>query len=97
MLGAEMMVTEVLAEIEHDRTFYNRSARFVTIDGGEPLTQCEFVFELHRRCKERFLHTAIETPCAVRWKQLEEASAFGLNLLRHQAPEPRAAQRAHRD
>ena len=80
MLGAEMTVVEVLAEIEQDRAFYNRSGGGVTIGGGEPLAQFEFVFELLRRCKEKFLHTAIETCGHVPWKHLEKASAY-LDLI----------------
>jgi len=90
MLGAEMTVAEVLAEIEQDRAFYNRSGGGVTIGGGEPLAQFNFVLELLRRCKEKFLHTAIETCGHVPWEHLEKASAY-LDLIyydiKHRNPE----------
>jgi pyruvate formate lyase activating enzyme len=80
MLGRRMTIAEVLAEIEQDRCFYNRSGGGVTIGGGEPLAQSEFVLELLKRCQARFLYTAVETCGHVPWRHLKEASEY-LNLL----------------
>ena len=80
MLGSRMAITEVIAEVEQDRSFYNRSGGGVTIGGGEPLAQFEFVLELLKRCQARFLHTAIETCGHVPWKYLKEVSEY-LNLM----------------
>ena len=80
MLGKRMTVEEVLAEVEQDRSFYNRSGGGVTIGGGEPLAQFEFVLELLKRCKERFLHTTIETCGHVPWERLEKTSEY-LDLM----------------
>jgi pyruvate formate lyase activating enzyme len=80
MLGQEMTVAEVLAEVEQDRSFYDRSGGGVTIGGGEPLAQFEFVLELLKRCQARFLHTAIETCGHVAWRYLKEASEY-LDLM----------------
>ena len=46
LVGREMGVDEVLAEVEKDRAFYRRSGGGVTIGGGEPLVQFEFTTEL---------------------------------------------------
>jgi len=59
--GKRMTVEEVLAEVEKDWLFYNRSGGGVTVGGGEPLMQFEFVLAFVKRCKERFFHTALET------------------------------------
>jgi len=80
MLGKKMTAAEVLNEVEQDRAFYNRSGGGVTIGGGEPLAQFEFVSELLRRCREKFLHTAIETCGHVPWEHLEKVSAY-LDLI----------------
>ena len=61
LVGRGMSIGEVLAEIEKDRPFYRRSGGGVTIGGGEPLMQAEFVTELLKACQERYLNTAIET------------------------------------
>ena len=36
----------------------------ITISGGEPLLQSEFLIELLKLCKENGLHTAIDTSCS---------------------------------
>lgn len=61
MSGKEMEVHEVLDIIERDRMFFDMTGGGVTISGGEPLLQIGFVRELTRECKERRIHTAIET------------------------------------
>jgi len=76
LVGREMSVAEVLAEIEKDRPFYRRSGGGVTIGGGEPLAQYAFTLELLEAAQEEYLHTAIETCGHAEWKQLEK-------ILRH--------------
>jgi pyruvate formate lyase activating enzyme len=61
LIGREMTVDEVLSEVEKDRPFYRRSGGGVTIGGGEPLMQAEFVAQVLEACQKRHLHTAIET------------------------------------
>jgi len=61
MSGEEMEVSEVLDVIERDHLFYEMTGGGVTLSGGEPLLQIGFVRELSRECRERGIHTAIET------------------------------------
>jgi len=61
MSGKEVEVREVLEVIERDRMFYDMTGGGVTLSGGEPLLQTGFVRELTRECRERGIHTAIET------------------------------------
>lgn len=58
MLGKKMTVEEVVVELEKDRAAYRKSGGGVTIGGGEPLAQFDFLLALLKRCKERYLHTA---------------------------------------
>jgi pyruvate formate lyase activating enzyme len=61
LIGREMTLAEVLLEVEKDRPFYRRSGGGVTVGGGEPLMQAEFVTRLLEACQARHLHTAVET------------------------------------
>ncbi|HEY76743.1 MAG TPA: glycyl-radical enzyme activating protein [Thermoflexia bacterium] len=61
MAGQEMSVEAVMAEIERDVTFYDTSGGGVTFSGGEPLTQPDFLLALLRACRERGIHTAVDT------------------------------------
>ena len=70
--GKEMGVDEVMDEILQDETYYRHSEGGVTFSGGEPVVQREFLLGLLRRCKEKGIHTAIETAANYRWSWLEE-------------------------
>ncbi len=61
LLGRAMTPEQVLAELERDRMFYDESGGGVTFSGGEPLAQPEFLLELLRGCRERGMHTAVDT------------------------------------
>jgi pyruvate formate lyase activating enzyme len=70
-------VEEVIKEVIRDRAFYWMSHGGVTVGGGEPLFQPEFVAELLRRLHEQEnIHTAIETSGYGEWRSLE-------NLLKY--------------
>jgi pyruvate formate lyase activating enzyme len=59
--GRVMTVPEILAEIERDTVFFDESAGGVTFSGGEPLSQPAALEALLLACRERRIHTAIET------------------------------------
>lgn len=60
--GRDVTVAEVLAEVEKDRVYYNRSGGGgVTLSGGECLCQPEFSRAILKACRERGISTAIET------------------------------------
>jgi pyruvate formate lyase activating enzyme len=56
-----MQVSEVMVEIEKDRPFFVRSKGGVTFSGGECTVQSEFLLALLKECKNRSIHTAIES------------------------------------
>jgi len=61
MAGREMTVNQVLDEIEKDTAFHDESFGGVTFSGGEPLAQPDFLFALLKACKDRQIHTALDT------------------------------------
>ncbi len=67
IIGRYLTVSEVLAEVERDRKFYEHSGGGVTFSGGEPTAQPVFLEEVCRQAQARYLHTAIETCGYVRW------------------------------
>jgi pyruvate formate lyase activating enzyme len=60
-IGIRREVSELLAEVELDRIWYEASGGGVTLSGGEPCSQPEFARELLAGCKQRGLHTALDT------------------------------------
>jgi len=55
----EMSAGEVMQEIRKVKSFLRKGG--VTVSGGEPLLQPDFVAELFQMCKEEGLHTAVDT------------------------------------
>ncbi|MGA2497726.1 MAG: glycyl-radical enzyme activating protein [Tepidisphaeraceae bacterium] len=60
-LGRETSVELLLAEVIRDEVFWDESGGGVTISGGEPLVQSEFVLELLMALHRRGIHTAVDT------------------------------------
>ena len=61
LIGREMSVEAVMAEIMKDLAFYEESGGGVTFGGGEPLFQPAFLTALLKACQEEELHTAVDT------------------------------------
>ena len=59
--GREITVDELINDIQHYQSYLQFSGGGVTISGGEPLLQPEFVREIFRRCQELGIHTALDT------------------------------------
>ncbi len=54
-------VNNVLADILKYKDFFNFSGGGVTVSGGEPLLQAEFVLELFKKLKQNNIHTVVDT------------------------------------
>ncbi|MDJ0874258.1 MAG: pyruvate formate-lyase-activating protein [Desulfobacterales bacterium] len=59
--GNQVTVGDVMAEIEKYADFLIGADGGVTISGGEPLVQPKFLAAILSRCKQRGLHTAVDT------------------------------------
>jgi len=75
-VGKYMSVDEVVEEVGKDALFYLNSGGGVTFSGGEPLTQWEFVKEACQRCKEKGIHTALDTTGCVGWDIMEQVLEY---------------------
>ena len=58
--GKEMTAEEILREVERDSAFYGETGG-MTVSGGEPTAQPEFLLSLLHRAKEEKISTALET------------------------------------
>ncbi len=57
--GTEMTIEEILQLYERNRSFYQKGG--LTLTGGEPLMQIQFVTELFRAAKAKGIHTCLDT------------------------------------
>lgn len=60
-IGKEMSPEEIAEAVSRDRVFYDGSGGGVTISGGEPTMQPQFLLATLRAIKGYGIHTAIET------------------------------------
>ncbi len=59
--GKAVTSASVLADYENYRRYYQLSGGGLTVSGGEPLLQAEFVAGLFRACREKGIHTVLDT------------------------------------
>jgi pyruvate formate lyase activating enzyme len=61
IVGRDMSVEEVVAEVDRDRIFYEQSGGGVTLSGGDPFVQADFAAALLDACRSHGLRTALDT------------------------------------
>ena len=59
--GKKMTASEIPESVKKDKMYYNMSGGGVTISGGEPLLQPNFLKAILDRLKKEGIHTAVET------------------------------------
>ena len=57
--GETMSAEEIIRQFERNREFYKNGG--ITVTGGEPLLQIDFMLSLFRLAKEKKIHTCIDT------------------------------------
>ena len=71
VMGEVMTADMVLEEVMRDEGIYRSSGGGVTMTGGEPLAQPEFLLELLTAAKERGLHTVMESSMFAEWDKIQ--------------------------
>lgn len=61
LCGSLMTVDQILEEVCRDLMYYDTSGGGLTVSGGEPLLQIEFLKLLLEKAREKGIHTCIET------------------------------------
>jgi len=72
IMGKELTVDEVMAEVRKDRNFYDNSDGGMTVSGGDPIAQPGFTIELLKAAKAEGIHTCIETSAWTSWEVFEQ-------------------------
>lgn len=73
MCGEWMDVDQAMNVIRRDAPYYRASGGGVTLSGGEPLAQIDFVEAVLAACRREGIHTAVETCGCVPWSSFERA------------------------
>ncbi|TFH30236.1 MAG: glycyl-radical enzyme activating protein [Promethearchaeota archaeon] len=69
-IGKQLSVEKIIQEIEQDIIFFDESQGGVTISGGEPLHQPEFLLELVQNIKKLDLNIALDTTGFSSWENI---------------------------
>lgn len=73
--GIKMSVSQVFDEIAEDSDFY-RNGGGVTISGGEPLLQADFVAALAKKCREHGIGVYIDTAVSCSFSEIEKVLPY---------------------
>lgn len=65
-LGTEYAIDDIIKKILKAKTYIDASNGGVTISGGEPLLQADFIIELFKELKKFNIHTAIDTAGSIK-------------------------------
>jgi len=76
LIGREMTIEDLMEKIFRDIAFYDESGGGVTFSGGEPLAQFEYLEEALRACREKSIHTAVDTTGYASPEILQRVAAF---------------------
>lgn len=74
--GTEETVDNLIQIILKDKDYFTRSGGGVTLSGGEPLMQSEFVIELLKECQKHNIHTCVETTLFSQYSVIEQVSQY---------------------
>ena len=75
-MGEEKTVEDVIKVVEKDKIFYETSGGGMTVSGGEPFYQFDFLINLLKASKERGISTAVETCGFVKPELLEKSTPY---------------------
>ncbi|MBQ6815827.1 MAG: pyruvate formate lyase-activating protein [Clostridia bacterium] len=77
-IGQKISAAQILEEYQKNRSFYKNGG--ITVTGGEPLLQVDFLIELFSLAKEQGIHTCIDTSGAT-YNPANKAYCQKLNTL----------------
>jgi len=61
MWGEYWNLNDLFHEIQKDKVYYTQSKGGITVSGGEPTIQSDFILKFLKMCKENNIHTALDT------------------------------------
>jgi pyruvate formate lyase activating enzyme len=71
VIGPDVRLSTLMDEIEKDSVFYGQSGGGLTVSGGEPMMQIDFLESLLKACREKSIATAVDTSGYAPWAGFE--------------------------
>lgn len=79
--GKTITIGDAMEIIRKDRIFYKKSGGGVTISGGEPLMQADFVTELLKECRRQGIHTCLESAFSTDYETIGKVIAHAEMII----------------
>lgn len=76
LIGENMTINQIMDEVKKDMIFYESTSGGVTLSGGEPLSQKDFIVDLLIQLKDLGIHTAVETTGIGSWELIDRVSDY---------------------
>ena len=76
LYGKEITLDEAYDILMEDKSFYETSGGGVTVSGGEPMMQADFVAALFKKLCENGVHTALDTCGYVKYSEYEKVIPY---------------------
>jgi pyruvate formate lyase activating enzyme len=76
LTAKKMSIGEVVSIIMKDERYYRRTNGGVTVSGGEPMLQDDFVGGILKECRSMGLHTTLDTSGFAAWEKFEKIRRF---------------------
>ncbi|ETR73583.1 MAG: Glycyl-radical enzyme activating protein family [Candidatus Magnetoglobus multicellularis str. Araruama] len=80
-VGNNRDISDIIAEVEKDRPFFQTSNGGVTISGGEPTLQMDALSELLKGFREKAIHTLLETCGYFHWDSFQKKVLPHLDMI----------------
>jgi pyruvate formate lyase activating enzyme len=79
-LGEHRGLDVIFHEVEKDKIYYEKSKGGVTVSGGEPTLQSDFLKKFLKKCKDAGFHTALDT-CGYASREILESLLPYVDLI----------------
>ena len=76
VIGRTITADEAVEEIWKDASYYTNGKGGMTVSGGEPFAQPEFLMELLKKAKEKEINTCIETSGYAPAERIEKTFSY---------------------
>jgi len=76
VFGQMMSAREILESLNEESIFYDRSGGGITVSGGEPFIQIDFLEELFKEAKHRHIDVTVETAGYTEWENFQRVSKY---------------------
>ncbi len=80
MFGEYWDLDNLFHEIEKDKVYYSESNGGITISGGEPTVQSDFILQFLKKCKDNGISTALDT-CGYASRKIYESLLPYVDLI----------------